>query len=94
MELVKIIECGATECAYNVDQQCHAMAITVGSSIDHRCDTFCGAPKKGGFPDVTATVGACKVEGCAHNSNLECSAPGIRVGHEESEVDCLTFMPR
>jgi len=46
---------------------------------------------KGGFPDVTASVGACKVSSCTHNMDLECAAPGIKVGYIGNEIDCLTF---
>ncbi len=91
MELVQIIECKASECAYNNDMQCHAKAITVGGETDHKCDTFCTSSTEGGFPDTIASVGACKAEACRFNSNLECSSPGITVGHESDMVDCLTF---
>jgi len=93
MEMPKILECDANECAYNTDSQCHAMAITVGGQIDHKCDTFLQSNSKGGVPGMTASVGACKVGGCAYNNQFECSAPGIRIGHEAAMLDCLTFTP-
>ena len=91
MEMPVINKCDATECAYNRDEQCHAMAITVGGPGDHKCDTFLRSSKKGGSVDVTGRVGACKVESCKHNHALECSAPGITIGHEGDVVSCLTF---
>jgi len=91
MELVRIIECDATECAYNEGMQCHAGAITVGGGVDHKCDTFCTSSAKGGFPETTAGVGACKADPCRFNSNLECTSPGVRMGHEAGMIDCLTF---
>ncbi len=91
MEMTKILECDVEECAYNTDHQCHTMAITVGGTIDHKCDTFCQSSLKGGRTDMISTVGACKVATCAYNMNLECGAPGIKVGHVGDEVDCLTF---
>jgi len=91
VEMAKILECGVEECAYNMDHDCHAMAITVGGTIDHKCDTFCQSSLKGGVADISGTVGACKVSTCAYNMNLECAAPGIKVGHVGEEVDCLTF---
>ena len=93
MEMPKILECDANECAYNTDNQCCAMAITIGGQIDHKCDTFLQSPKKGGVPGMNASVGACKVGGCTFNKDFECSAPGIRVGHEAAMLDCLTFTP-
>ncbi len=91
MDMVKIIECDADECAYNRDRTCHAMAITVGGGSDHRCDTFFPTSSMGGFPDIIGGVGACKSASCRHNRNLECAAPGIKIGHEGQFVDCLTF---
>ena len=93
VEMPRVIECDATECAYNVEQMCHAMAITVGGEIDHKCDTFCRSSSKGGDLQIIAGVGACKVGTCSNNTNLECTAPGIKVGHEGNEIDCLTFSP-
>ncbi len=94
MEMSKISECNADECAYNLDGKCHAMAITVGSGIDHQCDTFFPSPTQGGFPDVIGGVGACRTASCSYNRNLECSATEIRIGREADEVDCLTFTPK
>lgn len=91
MELPQIIRCDANECAFNQGEKCHAMAITVGGPVDHQCDTFLRSASKGGVAHRTALVGACKVTSCKHNNALECSAPGVNVGHEGSEIDCLTF---
>ena len=93
MEMPQILECDATECAYNQDNKCHAMAITVGGEFDHKCDTFLHSNKKGGVPGRIGTVGACKCSSCMYNTEFECSAPGIRVGHEADMLDCLTFTP-
>lgn len=91
MEMPKILECDAAECAYNSENQCRAMAITIGGQADHKCDTFFRSTTKGGVPGMNASVGACKVGACSHNKDFECSAPGIRVGHEAAMLDCLTF---
>lgn len=93
MEMPTIMDCDATECAYNADNTCHATAITIGAEADHRCDTFCRSSSKGGDLQIIGGVGACKVSACGHNQNLECAAPGIRVGHSGGEIDCLTFSP-
>jgi hypothetical protein len=37
----KVERCEVSRCAYNLDNQCHAIAITVGGDAAHpRCDTF------------------------------------------------------
>ncbi len=89
--MVKIVECSVGECAYNRENMCHTMAITVGNGIAHKCDTFCPSPGKGGDPNAMGAVGACKAESCRFNQSLECTATGIRVGREGSLIDCLTF---
>ncbi len=95
MQLPVILDCDAVECAYNTERRCHAAAITVGDGMKAACDTYWRANQKGGNPDVQGEVGACRADGCRHNSRLECTAPeGIRVGHRGGEVDCLTFSPR
>jgi len=91
VQIAKIIECDVAECAYNNANQCHTPAVTIGGPTDHKCDSFCMSSNKGGFPDVTAVVGACKVAECTHNLDLECAAPGIKVGYVGHEIDCLTF---
>jgi len=91
MDMVRVTRCDASECAYNMGETCHAMAITIGGRIDRKCDTFMSSAAKGGIPDITAGVGACKVPNCTFNKNLECVAPSIQVGHRGDEVDCLTF---
>ena len=95
MEMVKVKRCDVRECAYNANGQCHTLAITVGSGEEHpMCDTFCPSSEKGGVEDTLAGVGACKVSGCAFNSDLECHSQGIEVGHQGNEIDCLTFQSR
>ena len=91
MEMSKVIKCEISDCAYNVDDCCHTMAITVGDSMNPKCDTFCQSSIKGGDVGCMAGVGACKVSACINNSNLECCSPGISVGYKNQEVDCLTF---
>ena len=92
MDFAQIIECEVNECAYNVDYQCHTPAITVGGTIDHKCDTFLNSTMKGGFPETHGMVGACKADSCCYNKSFECSAPGIKVGHHGNDIDCLTYV--
>ncbi len=91
MQMPKIIECEATECAYNQNRQCHALAITVGDGARPQCDTFWRASNKGGDLNIIGGVGACRAVACRFNQSLECTASGIKVGHAGQEIDCLTF---
>lgn len=94
MEMPKVMKCEVSDCAYNTDGCCHAMAITIGDPARPRCDTFCESAVKGGDVTCIAGVGACKIFSCRYNSELECSAPAISVGYKEQEPDCLTFQSR
>jgi len=93
MEMPKVTKCEVNECAYNVNNVCHAIAITIGGDTCPRCDTFCGflMEAKGGDTGCIACVGACKVSSCIYNVALECQAPEISVGYKEQEPECLTF---
>lgn len=86
----QVQECSVTRCAYNHDG-CRAFAITVGSSDQARCHTFVEMPVRGGVDALLAQVGACQRADCRHNAELECHAPGIKVGHDTA--DCLTYQP-
>ncbi|MHC4740494.1 MAG: DUF1540 domain-containing protein, partial [Planctomycetota bacterium] len=39
MDMPKVVKCDVTECAYNIDEECNAHAITIGDSTNPRCDT-------------------------------------------------------
>ena len=92
MEMPKISTCDVSECAYNKDNCCHALAITIGDPAGPKCDTFCASTVKGGDMMATGSVGACKCSRCNYNMDLECQASSISVGYRQNEVDCLTFM--
>ena len=94
MKPAKIQSCDAKECAYNIENKCHALAITVGGDADHLCDTFCPASQKGGDSHAVGMVGACKVTNCTHNKNFECAASQIFIGHWGRSVDCLSYSKR
>jgi hypothetical protein len=91
MEMSVVMKCEVNDCAYNMDNCCHTMAITIGDSVHPRCDTFCQATMKGGDTAHMAGVGACKVSACKYNTGLQCRTSGISVGYYEQEPDCLTF---
>jgi len=94
MEMPKVVRCEVNDCAYNTDNCCHALAITVGDEVHPRCDTFCHSMMKGGDRGAIAGVGACKVYSCMYNNGLECNSPEICVGYKGQEPDCLTFRTR
>ena len=91
MEMPAVSHCEVSECAYNSDGMCHAMAITVGDAVHPRCDTFCTSISQDLDTNCMAGVGACKTTACMFNKGLECSASDVSVGFNMDEVDCLTF---
>ena len=58
------------------------------------CDTFFVSDRHTQDRSHVAGVGACKVTGCRHNTDLECAAAGIRVSIHDNHADCMTFAPR
>ena len=88
----KVLDCNMTDCAYNEDKMCHAVAITVGD-LEPVCDTYMKGASKGGISDAIGGVGACKVNQCLYNDSLECTADGIHVGVRSGHADCTTFTP-
>lgn len=92
-EMPSVAECGASECAYNVDGGCNARAITIGDGVHPGCDTFFVASRHSRSLRK-AGVGACKVVGCRHNDDFECQATAIRVDHQANAVACTTFEKR
>ncbi len=89
-----INQCEMTECAYNRERACHAIAITVGDETCPTCDTYFRQPQKGGVADMKGGVGACRSYECRYNEAFECSAPGVSVGRHGSHADCGTFARR
>jgi hypothetical protein len=91
MDMSKIAKCSVSQCAYNKQMQCHALAITIGDQDSPKCDTFLQSASKGGDAGATGKVGACKVGVCKLNKSLECSAGQIEVGTKAGTAFCLTF---
>jgi hypothetical protein len=84
-------QCAATECAYNDNRSCRALAITIGEPSAHTCATYAPKQAKGGRQMTIANVGACKASTCVNNSNLTCTAAQVTMGLEGGQVRCLTF---
>ena len=94
IDMSVVAECTVTDCAFNVNRNCHAKAITVGSSSVHPgCDTFYKVPNHTRDANRTAGVGACKVTACRYNHDFECTAGNVSVGKLENDPVCLTFSP-
>jgi hypothetical protein len=93
MKMPKILSCEMTACSFNTGNECHALAITVGSGCP-RCDTSFLASDKGGVADTIGSVGACKEETCKYNFSLECTASAIKVALHLDHPDCITFTNR
>lgn len=95
MQMPKVMDCSVSNCAYNAQKACHAMAITIGEApADPACDTFFTANKHGGVANMTAGVGACKSYDCRHNKDFECTASNVHIGMKGKQPDCLTFEKR
>ena len=95
LEMPAVSECTVAGCSYNHDG-CHAFAITVsGHDGSADCGTFIPLGAKGGLDKVVAQVGACQRLDCVHNTDLECTAPSVRVGAGTapgaSAAGCLTY---
>ncbi|HAR63452.1 MAG: DUF1540 domain-containing protein [Candidatus Margulisiibacteriota bacterium] len=86
----KVLDCEMTDCTYNQEKTCHAVAITVGD-IEPVCDTYMKTTAKGGLVDTIGGVGACKVDRCLYNESYECTADGIHVGLHVNHAECSTF---
>ncbi|MER6590500.1 DUF1540 domain-containing protein [Micromonospora purpureochromogenes] len=93
IEMPRVQECTVVSCAYNRTNDCHAFAITVGSSDHAHCHTFVEMPVRGGIEQLIAQVGACSRSDCRHNSELECHAPAITVAPDQDMADCVTYQP-
>lgn len=94
LSMSKISACEVTDCSYNIDKQCHTMAITVGDGGCAMCDTYTKMGQKGGSTDIIGGVGACREGDCKFNQSLECNAGSIRVGLHSGHADCITYSRR
>ncbi len=87
-----IVSCTGSECAYNRNLTCNAMAVTIGADREAVCDTFYRTERKVAHPDAVSFVGACKMEGCRFNRNLECTAySGVSLVGDHGRVRCHTY---
>ncbi len=94
LEMPPVTKCMASECAYNVDRNCHARAITIGDATRPGCDTFLKGSAHIRKAQQIAGIGACKTSSCKFNDDLECMADNVQVGMIQSEANCTTFSMR
>ena len=90
-EMPMVSKCEINQCVYNLNNNCHAKAITVGDDINPACDTFFEAKRHNREAKRVAGVGACKISICKYNNDFECSADSIQVGKASDGIKCLTF---
>ena len=91
IEMPSVSNCLINQCAYNLNNNCHAKAITIGDNSNPACDTYFEAKLHSREDQRVAGVGACKISICKNNNDLECMAESITVGRVSDEVKCLTF---
>jgi len=92
-EIPQVKQCKVSECGYNRDKACHALAITVGQSDIPTCGTFFKSETHTSTEQI-AGVGSCKVAACFHNADFACHADGIIVDRNSGNVVCTTFKRR
>lgn len=94
IEMPMVTRCTANQCAYNVNNNCHARAITVGDTDHPSCDTFVSGVSQNKHSKLVAGIGACKTSDCKFNDDLECMADSVQVGIIRGEANCTTFAIR
>ncbi len=94
IEMPLVAKCSASTCAYNASSNCHARAITIGDSTHPGCDTFLAGAHHTKQAKLIAGIGACKMEICKFNDDLECVAENIQVGMAGHNANCMTFAAR
>lgn len=94
IEMPMVSKCDIKNCGYNVNNNCHAKAITVGDGTNPGCDTFFENSTHNRETKRIAGVGACKVSSCQFNNDFECGADSVSVGHTDGKINCLTFKER
>jgi len=91
IEMPMVTNCDIKKCGYNLNNNCHAKAITIGDEMNPGCDTFFEHKSHSREAKRIAGVGACKVSSCRHNNDFECTAEGVSVGFSDGKINCLTY---
>lgn len=93
IEMPEVKKCEVSQCVYNMENNCHARAITVGDGSNAMCDTFADLSMHNSRREI-AGVGACKVSSCTFNNDYECQAENITIGKFENQAKCTTYAAR
>jgi len=91
MDMVRVKSCDASECNYNADEKCHAIAISIGVGRQPVCDNFLKIGEKMGISEIDGIIGACSVENCQFNRMLECGAEEVLLKKNSVHVECYSF---
>lgn len=94
IEMPMVEECMVSACAYNMDNGCHARAITIGDGTHPGCDTFLMESHHTHNSQQTAGIGACKCAACEFNDDFECMTDNVQIGMVNNEANCLTYNAR
>lgn len=94
IEMPLVSKCEIKNCGYNVENNCHAKAITIGDELAPSCDTFFSNSIHSRETQRIAGVGACKITNCQFNDDFECLANSISIGEARGNINCLTFSAR
>ncbi|MDX1763698.1 MAG: DUF1540 domain-containing protein [bacterium] len=90
-QMPMIVSCTGSDCSYNKDMICNAMAVTIGEEGEAICDTYYHGSRRIAYPETVSFVGACKMESCRFNRYLECTAYwGVSLVGREGRVYCDT----
>ena len=68
MKMNQITTCNMTDCAYNRQNCCRTLGITVGPHTE--CNTFRHASTRGGFIEIQGGVGASSAADCEYNDSI------------------------
>lgn len=89
-----VSRCAVSECAYNLEKRCCAIAIVIASGPHPVCGTFLRASGCSGKGTGDAHVGECRYSICRHNAHAKCIAGNIEVDYWWGYIDCRTFASR
>ena len=90
-----IVCCTGSNCSYNRNLTCNAMAVTVGGERQALCHTFYQTDRKVAHPESVSFVGACRMEKCCSNRHLECTAfSGVSLVGHNGQVLCHKYKER
>ena len=94
IEAAAVSRCAVSECTYNMEQRCSAIAIVIASGPHPRCGTFLKTSNSSSGRIGDAQVGECRYSICRHNTDARCSAGNIEVDYWWGVVDCRTYASR